>query len=262
MSLLRDFTGSARAHGAPATVALVAAIAVSFLVIWVSNSSSLILSLAFSSTDVAARPWTLLTYPFAADFQAFLSVVFSCLWLWGIGGQVEREIGSWRYVVAWLIFTALSAGGLWIGSILLQTPSILWSAWNPIAAVTVIWGTRNPGAVIKVCFILPLTGRWVAWLSAGLVFFSTRPSQLAPFGAIALLLAFLFATQKLPFVPYFPGQRGRSRGENPAGTRKVYSKEYYDDVKRREQTRAEKERLRKLFEKSMIEDPDDDRPKG
>ena len=78
---------------------------------------------------------------------------------------------------------------------------------------------------------------------------------MAPFAAAPLALAYFYAANKLPFLQYGSTPSG-IRGENPAGTRRVYKKEYYDEVKRREKDRAEKERLRKLFEQSAFDDKD------
>lgn len=257
MGILRDFQGSARAHGAPVTVALVVLLALSFLVGWIAPGLRFQENLAFLTADAAQRPWTLATYPFAASMGDLLSLVFTCLWLWGIGGHVERDIGPSRFLTVWIAFTILCALGLWIGSAVLGTPAFITGAWNPIAAITVIWGVRNAGAQIMLMFVLPITGKWMAWLSAGLVFFGTRPPQLAPFAAVPLFLAYLYAAQKLAFAPYYAVPRSRARGENAAGTRRVFPKGYYDDVKRREQAREEKERLRRLFERSMVDDPDE-----
>lgn len=239
------------------TVGLVVLLVAAFLVGWVSPGLQHQANLGFFTVDAAQKPWTLVTYPFSAGANDLLSLVFACLWLWGIGGQVERDMRSKRYLGAWLVFSILCAAGVWAGSAILGTHAMLFGAWNPIAAITVIWGVRNPGATIQIFFVLPITGKWLAWLSAGLVFFGTRPPELAPFGAAALAFAYLFAADRLPFAGYFGARRGMTRGENAAGTRKVYRPEYYDEVKRREQVRKEKERLRRLFEKSMIDDPDD-----
>jgi len=251
MSIFRDFGSSARAHRAPVTVALVVAIIVGFLAVFMRMSPGILQNLAFFSLDALSKPWTFVTYPFLTD--SFISVLFACLWLWGIGGWVEHDLGTTRYLTVWFVFSALCALGLWVGALATGSPGILAGAWTPIAAVTIIWGTRNPDAPLTLMFVLPLTGRWMAWLSAAFVFFGTIPPQMAPFAAAPLALAYFFAANKLPRISYKGGPRG-IRGENASGTRRVYRQEYYDEVKRREIAREERERLRKLFEESVSEE--------
>jgi membrane associated rhomboid family serine protease len=255
MSIFRDFGSNARTHAAPGTVAVVVAMIAGFLVIFMRMAPELLMNTSFFTVDAWQKPWTFLTYPYFSPQGGFLGLVFLCLWIWGIGGSVERELGTGRYLAAWFIFSALCGLGLWIGAAVFGVSSSLSGGWTPVAAVTVIWGTRNPAALVQLMFILPITGRWMAWLSTGLVFFGTQPPQMAPFAALPLALAYFFAANKLPLFTYGGGPRP-SRGTGIGGTRRVYKQEYYDEVKRREASRAERERLRKLFEQSMVEDPD------
>lgn len=257
MSIFRDFRSSARRHGAPVTVALVVAMIAGFLAIWMNVVPTLFDALVFDTAKVADRPWTILTYPYVAAAGGFVGLLFLCLWMWSIGGSVERELGNVTYLVVWLAFTVLCALGLWVGSAILGLPGVLVSGWSPVAALSVIWGTRNAVAPVTLMFVLPVTGRWIAWLAAGLLFFGTYPPQLAPFAAAPLFFAYLYAANKIAFLPYGQGPTlgmRSSRGENAAGSRRVYKQEYYDEVKRREQAREERERLRKLFEQSAKDD--------
>lgn len=260
MSIFRDFSDSARRQGTPVTVGLVVAMIVGFLMVWMDTSLKFFLAMVLQTDVVWREPWRFLTYPYVAGAGDFIGLIFLCWWLWGIGGSVERELGAKRYLSVWFAFTVLCGLGLAIGAAILGQSGQLMSGWTPVAAITVIWGTRNASAEVRLMMIIPITGRWMAWIAAGLVFFGTRPPQLAPFAALPLLLAYLYAANKLTFLPYGAGGGFGSRGMNAAGTRKVFKQEFYDDVKRREQARAEKERLRELFERSMVDDPDSDNP--
>ncbi|HRK21674.1 MAG TPA: rhomboid family intramembrane serine protease [Fimbriimonadaceae bacterium] len=259
MSIFRDFGDSARRQGAPVTVGLVVAMIVGFLFAWMDTTGRIFLSMILS-TDVAWRePWRFLTYPYIAGAGSFIGLIFLCWWLWGIGGSVERELGAKRYLTVWIVFSVLCGLGLAIGATLLGQSGQLMSGWTPVAAITVMWGTRNASAEVRLMMVIPVSGRWMAWIAAGLVFFGTQPPMLAPFAAAPLLLAWLYAANKIAVLPYSYGGGfgGGPRGMNAAGTRKVYRKEYYEEVKRREQARAEKDKLRELFERSMIDDPDE-----
>lgn len=257
MSIFRDFGRNAKMHGAPATVGLVIAMIAGFLALWMRLLPVEVANqLGFMTFDAWSKPWTFVTYAFLSD--SFIGVFFLCLWLWGVGGSVERELGTTRFLAVWFIFSILCAFGLWLGSVAFGTAAGMWGGWTPVAAITVIWGTRNPDLPVTLMFVLPITGRWLAWLSAALVFFGATPPQLAPFAAAPLALAYFFAANRFPFLTY-SGVPRRPKGENAAGARKVYRQEYYDEVKRREKAREEKERLRKLFEQSMVDDSEQEK---
>lgn len=248
MSILKDFHSARSRNNAPVTTAIVVLIVAGFLVCWMDASLRFFFSTALQTNSVIYRPWTLLTYPLATT--DLLSVLFSALWLWGIGGVVEREEGSAKFAAFWLVMSLLCGVGLYVGSLVLDKPAILANAWTPIAAVTIVWGTRHPNDLVQFMLVLPVTARWMAWLSVAFVFFGTRTVAmgyaplLAPFAAAPLALAWFYASKRLPsFGP--SGRKGKSEFVRGAG---FYSKEYFDDVKRREQDRAEKERLRKLLE--------------
>lgn len=258
MSIFREFSDNARRQGTPVTVGLVVALIAGFLAVWMDTSGKLFSSFLLATDLAWSEPWRFLTYPYVAGAGSFIGLLFLCWWLWGIGGSVERELGARRYLGVWMAFSVLCGLGLAMGAALMGQSGQLVSGWTPVAALTVIWGTRNATAEVRLMMIIPVTGRWMAWIAAGLVFFGTQPPQLAPFAAAPLLLAYLFAANKIAFLPYAfgGGFSTGSRGMNAAGTRKVYKKEFYDDVKRREKARAEKEKLRDLFERSLVDDPD------
>lgn len=252
MSIFRDFGGAARSNAAPVTTGIVAAIVGVFVLAWAKIiPAGAILSMTFETSQAFAKPWAMLTYPFVTGaFSGPIGVLFLCLWLWGIGGSVERDLGPAKYLIVWCVISVLCALCVLLGSIILHVPGASTGAWTCVSAVTVIWGTRNPTATLMLMFILPITGKWLAWLSAALVFFQTTPPELAPFAALPLLLAYSFAANKLPLAY----SRHDVRFVKSAKKTERYDKKYYEEVRRREQDREERERLRKLFESSMEED--------
>lgn len=247
VSIFRDFRSASRSNAAPATTALVVAIIAGFVLLWVQPKVAPFL--VFTTDDYFAVPWTFLSYSFA-DLSP-LSVFFACLWLWGIGGVVERDLGMWKYLIVWFLFAVLSAVCVLVAAILLHKNTTMSGAWVPLTAITVIWGTRNPNAALTFMFVLPITGKWLAWISVAFVFFATRP-EFAPFAAIPFILAYFFAANKLPFAPY---SRSAVFGA-PTKKWERYDKKYYQEVRNREKEREERERLRKLFEGSLNEDSD------
>jgi len=239
-----------RSVAAPATLCILGLIVIGFLVSFATNGQSGFEELAFNSSDVLGKVWTFVTYPFAYPPQAFIAVLFLCLWLFGIGSIIERDLSIWRYVIFWLLMTAAGAGMLWVGSVLTGVYAPLHGAFIPIAALTVAWGTRYPEQPVTFMFILPLAAKWLAWISAALVFFGTVV-QLAPFTALPLVLAWAFASDRLPGIPYSPRSRGASYESK---RQKKAHRDFADRVKNREKEREERERLRRMFESSLHED--------
>jgi membrane associated rhomboid family serine protease len=256
MGFVRDFQSSARSHNAPGTVALVSALVLFFVLTWARVAPELLLQMGFITDGALSRPWSFFTYPFVGTIPP-IGLLFLCLWLWGIGGSVERDLGTGRYLGAFFFFSFLCALALFIGASAIGTSTGLFSAFVPVAAITIMWGTRNPESPVMLMFVLPIKGKYIAWLSAGLVFFGTTHPALAPFAAAPLALAYFYAANRLP-IPY-----GRSGGfgtkSSPPGRSQTRFRvqdeaKYFDDVRKRQQEREERERLRKLFESSMKDD--------
>jgi len=250
MGIFRGLKYAAKGNAAPGTTALVVALAICYLLIWMRVGLEQFSYLLFHTDTALQKPWSFFTYPFTSIGPQFIGLIFLCWWLWGIGGTVERDLGTGKYLIVWFLFAGLCAFGGFIGARILGVGGTLVGAWTPVAALTVIWGTRNPTAVTLLMFVIPISGKWLAWISAGLVFFSTPDPRLAIFVAAPLALAYLFAANKIPFAPY-------SKYALPSGAtmkHERYDKSYYEDVRKREKEREEREKLRKLFEGSMGED--------
>src|SRR5579885_365578 len=115
MAMMREFQSAMRRNAAPATIAIIALSVIVFLASFISPHSDLTVYIAFLPSLLPVHPWTLLTYPYAADLVGigFLGVLFGCWWLYGIGGQVERELGTLRFVIFWLVMTVIPALVMW-----------------------------------------------------------------------------------------------------------------------------------------------------
>lgn len=210
----------------------------------------------------ASRPWTILAYPFLADVHDALSLLFFlCMvsWIVWMGGSVERDLGSMRYGLVWIAATILPAVFLLIGigviGLAASSGSVL--AAGPllqISALTVIWGFRNKTASVMLFAFLPLTGVWLAFLAAVICFVSyAHPPVLGVFACLHLILAWAYATDRLPALKY-GGATGPVMKYKPSKAQVQKEKAFFDDVRKREQERQERERLRKLFEASFDED--------
>ncbi|MCX7800401.1 MAG: rhomboid family intramembrane serine protease [Fimbriimonadales bacterium] len=244
--MARDLWWNLRRNG-EGTALLVVAIAGSFVLAFFGIGLRGLL--AFANASALERPWAFLSYPFAMGRGDLLAALFGCLWLYGIGGQLERTWGRPRFLGFFFAMAALGALAFWVGGFLLGTGSVLAGPWMPLAAITVAWGTLFPNQPVTFMFVLPLTGRWLAWLSAILVFFSSPNPAMALFACTPLALAWAYAGGRL-------GSLGSARPTERSwrGTRD--DPRYREDVRRRERERAERERLRRLFENSVRDEED------
>ena len=206
------------------------------------------------------QPWTFVTYPFAIQISplALLNVVLACWWLYSMGGSVERELGSTRFAIFWVAMSVIPALLIWAGVSMLGLQYELAFLFLPLSAVTIAWATRNPMAIVTFMMIIPIQGRWLGWLTAGLVLFifGVPHPQLGLIACIHLVLTYLYAANYIPFLPYGTARYVRNKEHWKKSER---DDSYLRNVKEREMERAERERLRKLFEGSLSEDPEDKR---
>jgi membrane associated rhomboid family serine protease len=264
MSMFQEFQRRAGRSLAPATVALCVAIGLGFLLALVQPRLGI--ALAFKSDFTPL--WGMLTYPFASGGAPsdFIWVLLGIMWLWGMGASVERDLGTPKFLAVFFGATFVGAIAIALCVQMMGAKFLLAGPLIPVGALTVVWGTRNAGTQVLLMMVLPVAGRWLAWITAALVFYQfgvpTRAPVLGLFACLPLALGYLVGSGRLPGF----GLSGNSAanwpmGNKPRGVSPVAKKNetldqsYYDDVRRREREREERERLRKLFEGSMDEGP-------
>lgn len=247
-----------RRSRAPATLAIIIASLAIFVLSWFMHGK-LLEPLTFW-TDWK-RPWGILTYPFAnsGDGTGLFWFLIELYWLWWVGTSAEQDLGTPKFLGFFFAMTALAGLFIWAGLKIVHPEAIgaLGGLSLPVAALTVAWGTRHPHENILLFAIIPIPGWILAWLTVALVLFGMGSEFQAPlmglFACLHLGLAYLFASNKLPAVTYSKGV-SFTKPQGPLKAAERQDKKYYEDVKRREQERAERERLRKLFESSIDDD--------
>jgi hypothetical protein len=259
--MLGDVQGWMRRQKSPVTVFLIASLIVSSLALWMLKLKGIDqISLA---ADSPSRPWSFFTYPWAymplADGLELMFFVFLLMWMWWLGRDLEGEMGSFRFAGMWLLLTFLGGLFMWIGWKVVGVAGVHGAPYIPEAALTVAWCARHPSQSVMLYGVLPVQGRWLAALTAiTMLLLFGFPAPLL--GVAAILnegVAALWALEKIPFLPFAggPSFSVRKEKEVPAARGgRVYDEKYYDEVRRREQDRQERERLRKL----LGEGPDDD----
>lgn len=256
-----SFGTSMPARSVPGTLGLIASLALTFLVDFFAGAKGIFAPLAHLTSGGA--PWTFITYPWALGAATgFIGLVFSLLWIWFMGSTVEREVGTSRFLLIFAVLTLLGSVFVTLGAMALTTKATLAGSLIPSGALTMLWAARRPRAQIMIYGILPVEARWIALFNLLLVFFlfGTGQPALGLFAVLPLVLAWFYAAGKLP-IPYPTMElstTGRmSRKEKEREQKKFEN--FIDDVRERERERAEKEKLRQLFERSLIDDPDDHR---
>lgn len=254
-----------RHQAAPITIGLLASFIIFAFIWWFSalkGMEQIILGPGWQS-----KPWTLLTYPWAqmpfSDGLAIVCFVFLIMWVFFTGSYVERELGPAKYIGLWAAMILLPAlFQILLGPVISPTRFGAAGVWLPEAGITIAWCTRNPTAKIMMYGIIPLSGKILGAVTV------VTTILLAGFGnpvlgvvaALHLPIAWAFAANKIPFWTYTRGA-GSFRKRKATDSQFLRKTEkmgagYYDDVKKREKEREERERLRKLFESSLMDDKD------
>ena len=245
-------------HGAPVTVVILVLASINFLASWVSGGGQWNSYLVFHPSLAGMLPWSFVTYAFASDPADIIGIFFMIYWLWMIGSTVERELGALRYALLLLVMTVVPS--LMMLACYATTHHFLdlYGLYLPVAGITIAWAVRRPNATMLFMLVIPILAKWLAWLTAALVVFRYGyPNPLVGiFAGVHLLLAYLYAADKIPGIPY---GKYELLPKKQQWLPKEKDDRYLDAVRKREQERADRERLRKLFEGSLGEDPEDKR---
>ncbi len=239
--------------GIPVTKVVILSNIVTFIAIVLFRMEVIVSYFTFSSSNFFAMPWTIVTYPLVGIFGGIIYMLFALYWLWLAGGSLERSWGSRAYAAFFFITSALTAIGLYMGSILANTSVRAGGLWLPIAAVTVAWAMLNPEQQILFMFFIPLKLKWVALIGAGIVFidYGSQNLILGVFALLGCAAAYWYVKNGLAFNISSPRRRtsdnvirinprhGRRRTLNPL--------KWYREYRQRK-------RLEDLFKRSGMGD--------
>jgi hypothetical protein len=242
-----------RRLNAPITVSIAILLAVGSLFFFFSAGNGM--SLIWADGNWTRQPWTLITYPFAyigvGGIGTLLWSAFMLAWMIYACGSVERELGPPKYIGLWVLFTVLPALLMLIGANLMRGSTILAGPYLPISAFTVAWATRNPRVQFSLWGIIPLTGRILGWVVVAGTFFSYGfgTPVLGVIACLHLGLAHLMAAGRVPFFSW-----KSLDDERRAKRQEIEEAAFREEVLARKLEREEKEKLRRLFERSGIDD--------
>lgn len=137
--------------------------------------------------------WTFLTYPLVNP--DFLSLIFSGLWLWFIGGSLERTWGTRTFTSFCLLVTLVTGGAMALAAIITKISYYrIIGLWLPLVGITWAWAKVYPEREVLFWGIFPIKAIWLAWIDAGITFFNyLQINILMALAAISgIVLVYLF----------------------------------------------------------------------
>jgi membrane associated rhomboid family serine protease len=166
---LASFKGTLQRAGCPITLGIIITSAVLFLIDFFGRGVVTQL-VACQIIDHSVGPiWSPLVYPLANG--GFISMVFACMWLWFIGGSLERSWGAQRYSLYLLAATLSTVLTIWIGCALLRSSYVLVGPWYVLTVLTVSWATLNPRVTVNLYGLIPVPAWAIAAFEVGIVYF-------------------------------------------------------------------------------------------
>jgi membrane associated rhomboid family serine protease len=184
----------------PWTVGLLLSVtlALSLFVAFGSRHSAPLFELAaLVPADVwRGQAWRLVTWPWIEPSP--LSLIFTCLFIYWFGKDLGFEWGATRFLQVFgvVVFTAAVGTSLvaLVDRAVLDQSYI--GGWALTAAMTVAWGLWFPDRVVRIYFVLPIRGYWLAWLTVAVTVifavYSGWEHFLPELFAEAAILAWLF----------------------------------------------------------------------
>ncbi|HYH01794.1 MAG TPA: rhomboid family intramembrane serine protease [Bacillota bacterium] len=118
--------------------------------------------------NVFLQPWTIVTYPLANP--DIFSLIFGLLWLWFIGGSLERSLGSKTYGWFLALVTLLTGLAMAFTGYLFALAVPIGGLWLPLVGLTWAWANLNPYQELLFWGLIPVKAQWLAWIQALLTF--------------------------------------------------------------------------------------------
>jgi membrane associated rhomboid family serine protease len=254
----------------PVTITVIAAAGIYFLLDFFRVHLPLYCDLQYA----ASTPWTFLTYIIAQHANqgaGFISLLFNGLWLWWVGGSLERSWGRNAYIAFLITITLAASVPLWIGGFLLKTSWLLAGFSLPLVGITVAWAAINPHAELYFYFVIKIQAWVLALLLVGFMLFMEFQGApvLGLFALVNPLIGYMWTKGNIASI--FSGARRIPRGPDlrffDADSKR--QSRPLDDLKGRSlrgpwgayQDWKQRKRLEKLWKDSGFSDRDDPKDK-
>lgn len=119
----------------------------------------------FDAGSWLTHPWTLLTGSLRG--MDALSLILVLIWLYFVGGSLERSVGSRSYGGLWAASSAITGLSLWVAFLVTHVAAGMW-LFVGVDAITVAWAALDPNSVVNLWGILPLRMKWIGLI--GVIF--------------------------------------------------------------------------------------------
>jgi membrane associated rhomboid family serine protease len=186
-----------------------------FFVLQFQDQARYMALFAFNRDAVlAGEYWRILTYQFIqlGGFFIFsspaISLFFSLVILYIMGGAVEEEWGTFNFVSFYLISTLVSAGA----AALLNVP--IFGTFFISYSLLFVYATLFPDTTFYVMYVLPVQVKWIAFLVLAMLciqVFGGRGGGMAAMAGAAASYAFFLLHRSMP-------SRGRKMPQAAADT--------------------------------------------
>ncbi len=214
--------------------------------------------LRFPGADWMRAPWTLFTYILAWPMGSIVGLLFMILALYSFGSSLETRFGTPWFLKLFGIAT-LSGSVIAIFASFIEPNATIVTPWVPTSLVMIAWCGFNRLESIMMYGLVRIPAPILALITGAILTFGTL--SLGPIGSVSLLvpaaLFWLYSIGQLPGVSRARPTVSTGVKADAAAKRKAQAeREYLDRVQDRVKEREERERLRKLFEASLKDDPD------
>ena len=173
--------------------------------------------------------WQFLTFSFFSPSLGLIALIFSLVFIWWLGSDLEQLYGSLEFLCLYFA-TTLAAGAVFLGwSFFRDTPELpLRGAMGPITAITVLFAWHFPNHTIRLFMVLPVP----MWLMAVVQIVSAVYFGREQFSYILAAAAFasLYYKKQWRLSSVFQGWSRRKTQQRSRGSLRVFDPEQDDDA--------------------------------
>lgn len=234
----------------PVTKLLIVTNAATFFAVMLFTLDIIPFYTACTTATFQQMPWTFFVYPLIGAGDV-LGMLFSLYWLWVAGGSLERNWGSSKFTVFFFIMSAVSALGVLAGGWIVNQNTVVLGLLLPLAGLTIAFAMLNPEQEILFFLIIPMKLKYLALLDVALVLLGFGRQNIVI--GICALLGCAFAYWYVTSGRYEQGARdsgNRVLIVHPRRKSFLGWLNPFSWIK----SRRERDRLRKLFEDSGLDD--------
>lgn len=118
-----------------------------------------------SGSIVSGQVWRLVTWPLVQSDP--MGLIFGGLVVYFFAPALAYEMGERRFLGTLLGISVATALITLLVSALLGVPVLYQGIWPVVDALVILWALRHPDQQVLIYFVLPVSGRVLAWITVG-----------------------------------------------------------------------------------------------